>query len=111
MFSAALAPVLARRGIHYAWVMVALTFLIAVSSAGALGVLGAFLLPVQREFGWDTSSISGALALRLLLFGLMAPFAAVLLQRYGLRLTVAAALSLVVLGCAASLTMPQVRQL
>jgi sugar phosphate permease len=111
MLSAALAPALARRGIHYGWVMVALTFLIAVSSAGALGVLGAFLLPLQREFGWDTGSISGALALRLLLFGLVAPFAAALLQRYGLRRTVAAALSLVVLGCAASLGMTQLWQL
>ena len=53
--------------------MVGLTFLVALASAGALGILGALLLPVQREFGWDTASISGALALRLLLFGLMAP--------------------------------------
>ena len=43
--------------------MVVLTFLVAVSSAGALGVLGAFPLPLQREVGWDTASISGALAL------------------------------------------------
>ena len=70
-----------------------------------------FLLPVQREFGWDTASISGALALRLLLFGLMAPFAAALLQRYGLRRTVAAALTLVVLGCLASMGMTEVWQL
>ena len=111
MLSTALAPALARRGVHYAWVMVALTFLVAVSSAGAMGVLGAFLLPVQREFGWDTASISGALALRLLLFGLMAPFAAALLQRYGLRRTVAVALALVVLGCLASLGMTRVWQL
>jgi sugar phosphate permease len=111
MLSAALASALARRGIHYGWVMVALTFLVAFSSAGALGALGAFLLPLQREYGWDTASISGALALRLLLFGLMAPFAAALLQRYGLRRTVAAALALVVLGCLASMGMARVWQL
>ena len=57
------------------------------------------------QFGWDTASISGALALRLLLFGLMAPFAAALLQRYGLRRTVVAALCLVVLGCLLSMAM------
>jgi MFS family permease len=105
MLSGYLAPALARRGIHYGWVMVALTFLVALASAGALGILGALLLPVQREFGWDTASISGALALRLLLFGLMAPFAAALLQRYGLRRTVVAALCLVVLGCLLSMAM------
>ncbi|TDG10631.1 MFS transporter, partial [Paracraurococcus ruber] len=106
-----LAAALARRGIHYAWVMVGLTFLVSLASAGALGVLGAFLLPLQREYGWDTASISGALALRLLLFGLMAPFAAALLQRYGLRRIVAFALALVLAGCLASMGMTQVWQL
>jgi sugar phosphate permease len=105
MLAGLLAPRLARRGIHYGWVMVGLTFLVALASAGALGILGALLLPVQREFGWDTASISGALALRLLLFGLMAPFAAAMLQRYGLRRTVVAALCLVVLGCILSMAM------
>jgi predicted MFS family arabinose efflux permease len=105
MLAGFLAPRLARRGMHYGWVMVGLTFLVALASAGALGILGALLLPVQREFGWDTGSISGALALRLLLFGLMAPFAAALLQRYGLRHTVVAALCLVVLGCLLSMVM------
>ena len=111
MLSAPLAAMLARRGIHYGWVMVALTFLVAVSSAGALGVLGAMLLPVQREFGWETSAISGALALRLLLFGLMAPFAAALLQRYGLRRVVALALTMVVAGCVLSMGMTEVWQI
>jgi len=111
MVSQALAAALARRGIHYGWVMVGLTFLVSLASAGALGVLGAFLLPVQREFGWDMASISGALALRLLLFGLMAPFAAALMQRYGLRRTVATALALVVAGCLASMAMTHVWEL
>ena len=111
MLSHLLAPALARRGVHYGWVMVALTFLVSLSSAGALGILGALLLPLQRDFGWDTGAISGALALRLLLFGLMAPFAAALLQRYGLRRTVAAALALVVLGVLLSMGMTEVWQL
>ena len=111
MLSHLLAPAMARRGVHYGWVMVALTFLVSLSSAGALGILGALLLPLQRDFGWDTGSISGALALRLLLFGLMAPFAAALLQRYGLRRTVTAALALVVLGVLLSMGMTEVWQL
>src|SRR3712207_7499708 len=81
------------------------------SSAGALGILGALLLPLQRDFGWDTGSISGALALRLLLFGMIAPFAAALLQRYGLRRTVTAALGLVALGVLLSMGMTEVWQL
>jgi MFS family permease len=111
MLSAALAPALARRGVHYGWVMVALAFLVSLSSAGALGILGALLLPLQRDFGWDTGAISGALALRLLLFGMIAPFAAALLQRYGLRRTVTAALTLVGLGVLLSMGMAEVWQL
>jgi MFS family permease len=111
MAASLLAPALARRGIHYGWVMVGLTFLVALSSAGALGVLGALILPLQREYGWETGTISGALALRLLLFGLMAPFAAALLQRYGLRRVVAVALTLVVGGCVLSTGMTQPWQL
>jgi sugar phosphate permease len=108
MLAASLAPALARRGIHYAWVMVALTFLVSLTSAGAMGILGALLLPLQREYAWETGAISGALALRLLLFGLMAPFAAALLQRYGLRRMVLAALSLVLAGCLLSLRMTSI---
>ncbi|MBR0680093.1 MFS transporter [Roseomonas eburnea] len=111
MLAEPLAAALARRGIHYGWVMVAITFLVSLASAGALGVLGALLLPLQRETGWETSAISGALALRLLLFGLMAPFAAALLQRFGLRRMVAIALVTVVTGCLLSTTMTQVWQL
>jgi sugar phosphate permease len=111
MLSSLIAPALARRGIHYGWVMIAVTFVVALCSAGALGMLGALLLPVQREFGWETASISGALAVRLLIYGLMGPFAAALLQRYGLQRVVAVALGLVIAGCLLSTTMSTIWQL
>ena len=62
---------LRRRGVHYGWVMVALTFLIMLTTAGAMGLPGALLLPLHGEFGWSLGDISSALALRILLFGLM----------------------------------------
>jgi MFS family permease len=111
MLSYYLAPALARRGIHYGWVMVAVTFLTMVATAAAMGVLGVLLLPVRSEFGWETGSISGALALRLVLFGLMGPFAAALIQRYGLRGTVAAAMVLIIGGLGLSTGMSQGWQL
>jgi hypothetical protein len=63
MFAAALAPWFARRGIHYGWVMVALTFLTAVFSAGAVGMPAVLILPLTQEFGWSRGEISGAMAL------------------------------------------------
>ena len=111
MLSDTLARTLARRNIHYGWAMVAVTFLTLVATAAAMGNLGVLILPLQREFGWDTGSISGALALRLLLFGLIAPFAAALIGRYGLRAVVAAAMALIGLGLGLSTTMSQLWQL
>jgi hypothetical protein len=98
MLSHILAPWLARRGIHYGWAVVAVVFLTMLATAAAMGMPGVLLLPLKGEFGWDLGSISGALALRLMLFGLVAPFAAALLQRYGVRPVVGGALGLIVIG-------------
>jgi sugar phosphate permease len=98
MLSHLLAPSLARRGVHYGWAMVAVTFLTMLSTAAAMGVPGVLLKPLTKEFGWDVSAVSGPLALRLVLYGLMGPFAAALMQRYGLRRVVGCALTLIVAG-------------
>ena len=65
--------------------MVGVTFLTALITAGTVGAPGVFIVPLQKEFGWSTAEISSALSIRFILFGLMAPFAAALLNRYGLR--------------------------
>ena len=85
MISNWLSAALARRNIHYGWVMVGVTFLTALITAGTVGAPGVFIVPLQKEFGWTTAEISSALSIRFILFGLMAPFAAALLNRYGLR--------------------------
>jgi len=59
--------------VHYGWVVVATTFLTMLVTAGAVGTPRVLLLPLQREFGWWTAAISSAMAVRLLLFGLMGP--------------------------------------
>ncbi len=98
MLAHLVAPLLARRGIHYGWVMAAVTFLVMLSTSAALGVPGVMLLPLRTEFGWPVTAISGALALRLLLFGGMGPFAASILLRYGYRATVVTAIVLICAG-------------
>jgi hypothetical protein len=44
-----------------------------------------FIVPLQEEFGWQTAEISSALALRLAAFGLLGPFAATSMNRFGVR--------------------------
>ncbi len=106
-----LAALLDRFGIHYAWAVAGAIFLTALTTAGAVGIPGALILPMGREFGWDTAEISSALGLRLALFGLMAPFAAALIERYGIRRVVMAAILLIIGGLAGALVMTRVWQL
>src|SRR5215471_8016064 len=80
MIADRLARVMARHGIYYGWVIAAVTFVTMLTTAGAMGLPGALIVPLSKEFGWDTGEISTALALRLILFGLMAPFAAALIE-------------------------------
>jgi MFS family permease len=102
---------MSRRGLHYGWVVVGATFLTMLVTAGAVGAPGVLLLPLQREFGWSTAAISSALAIRLLLYGLMGPFAAAFINRYGVRQVTLSALCLIALGLAVSLAMTRIWQL
>src|ERR1700754_2813437 len=111
MISNWLSAALARRNIHYGWVMVGVTFLTALITAGTVGAPGVFIVPLQQEFGWTTAEISGALSIRFILFGLMAPFAAALLNRYGLRNVTLSALLVVGSALVVSLAMTKVWQL
>jgi len=108
MISNWLSAALARRNVHYGWAMVAVTFFTALITAGTVGAPGVFIVPLQKEFGWSTAEISSALSIRFILFGLMAPFAAALMNRYGLRNVTLSALLVVSSGLAASLAMTKV---
>src|SRR6201992_1300622 len=109
MISNWLSATLARRNIHYGWGMVGVTFPHALGSpAAAFGAPGVFIVPLQKEFGWSTAEISSALSIRFILFGLMAPFAAALMNRYGLRNVTLSALLIVASPLVASLATTKV---
>ncbi len=101
----------ARYGLHYGWVVAATTFLTMLVTAGAMGAPGVLIQPLQWEFGWTTEQISGAFAIRLVLFGLMGPFSAAFMNYFGIRRVVAFALTLIGSGIFASMFMTQVWQL
>jgi MFS family permease len=111
MPSNALAATLARRDIHYGWVVVAVTFFTLLVGAAAMGTPGVLIVPLEKEFGWDNAQISSALALRIMLYGLFGPFAAAFMNRFGLRRVIVAAMALIATGLLASLAMTQVWQL
>ena len=109
--SSRLAALLARHDIHYGWVVAAATFLTMLATAGAVGAPGVMIGPLQREFGWTNADISAALAIRLVLFGLMGPFAAALMNRFGVRRIVSAALLFIATGLLGSFAMTRVWEL
>jgi sugar phosphate permease len=94
--------ILDRRGTHYGWVVVGITFLTLLTMAGAMSTPSVLLEPLQKEFGWSTATISVALSVRMAVFGLMAPFAAALMLRFGLRAIMATSAIIVALGMLAS---------
>jgi MFS family permease len=70
---------------HYGWVVVGITFLTLLVTAGAMSTPGLLLVALQKDFGWSAATVSTSLSLRLAVFGLMAPFAGALMLRFGLR--------------------------
>jgi MFS family permease len=84
--------------VHPAWWVAAVTFLALIGAAAFRAVPGVLIDPLQEEFGWSLSMISAAISINLLLYGLTAPFAAALMERFGIRRVVVAALLVVSLG-------------
>lgn len=111
MLSTPLANILAKRNVHYGWVVVAVTFLTMLVTAAAVGAPGVLIVPLEKEFGWETRDIAIAFSIRLLLFGLMGPFAAAFMNYFGVRRVVCVALALIVGGLFASLAMTEIWQL
>ena len=79
--------------VHYAWVIVAVGFLALVMAAGFRSIAGILLVPLHEEFGWSHGTISAAVFVNLICYGLGAPFAAALVERWGMRRLILAALA------------------
>lgn len=75
----------ARHGIHYGWVVVAITFLTVVTAAGVRTAPAVLIRPLEQEFGWTRGQISLALSLSMLAYGFAGPLSGRLTDRFGLR--------------------------
>lgn len=94
-------PIRGRR-YHYAWVVAGLTFLTLLATAGVRATPSVLIVPLEREFGWSRATISLAISVNLLLYGLIGPFAAALMDRVGVRRTMLGSLAAVATGVALS---------
>jgi len=111
MSASALSRFLDRHGIHYAWVVAGVTFFAMLTTSAALGLPGAMLQPLSREFGWATDQLSSVFAVRFALFGLLGPFAAIFITRFGLRHIMITAATFIACAIGLAATVSQLWQL
>src|SRR5262249_10809756 len=97
--------------LHYAWIIVAVTFVVVLLTAGVRAAPGVLIVPLEEEFHWSRATISFAVSVNLLLYGLIGPFAAALMDRFGVRRTMAASLAATAIGVALSPAMREPWQL
>ncbi|MFB7863928.1 MFS transporter [Streptomyces sp. NPDC056069] len=90
-------PVRAPR-VHRAWFVAAVTFVTIIGAAAFASLPGLLIEPLHGEFHWSRGAIGFAISVNLALYGLTAPFAAALMDRFGIRRVVAVALSVIALG-------------
>ncbi len=99
------------RKLHYAWVILGVTFVCLLISAATRATPSILIVPLEHEFGWSRTTISMAISLNILLYGLIGPFAAGFINRYGPRRVMATSAILLGLGTLATITMKHSWQL
>ncbi|WP_425583528.1 MFS transporter [Streptomyces macrosporus] len=99
----------ARRAprVHPAWYVAAVTFLTIVGAAAFASLPGLLIDPLREEFGWSRGAIGLGISVNLALYGLTAPFAAALMDRFGIRRVVACALALIAVGAGSAVLMTE----
>ncbi|MDJ0466608.1 MFS transporter [Streptomyces sp. H27-C3] len=93
------------RKIHRAWLVAAVTFVTIIGGAAFNSLPGLLINPLHQEFGWSRGEIGVAVSIDMALYGLTAPFAAALMDRFGIRRVVVVALSMVAAGALLSVWM------
>src|SRR3954452_1492667 len=97
--------------LHYAWIVAAITFVIVVLTAGVRAAPGGLIVPLEEEFHWSRATISFAVGVNVLLYGAIGPFAAALIDRFGVRRTVTLSLGATAAGMALTPLMSETWQL
>ena len=98
-------PAAPARRFHYGWIVAATTFVVLLVTAAIRATPGLLMIPLESEFGWNRAVISAAVAINIALFGLIGPFAASVIDRFGLRRVILAAVTLLAISVASTTVM------
>jgi sugar phosphate permease len=97
--------------IHYGWIVVGVTCLALLTGAGVRSTPGILMVPLEEEFHWSRATIALAVSVNLILYGCIGPFAAAVMEKFGVRRSVVCALALVAAGVASTVLMREPWQL
>jgi predicted MFS family arabinose efflux permease len=92
---------------HPAWTALVVTFLTLMATAGFRSAPSVLIIPLEDAFGWSRSQVSTAIAINVLIYGLVAPFAAALMEKFTVRKVVMSALTFVALSAGATVFISQ----
>jgi MFS family permease len=87
---------------HYGWIVIAIVFLTLLVSAGVRSTPSVIILPLEDTFGWDRMTTTFPFAINLALYGLCGPFAAAIMDKYGIKRVMVSSLTLLVIGAGLS---------
>ncbi|HZX96686.1 MAG TPA: MFS transporter [Myxococcales bacterium] len=91
---------MSRSKVHPAFVVAGAVFVVLLCAAAVRATPSILMVPLEREFGWSRALLSAAVSVNLVLYGLVGPFAAALMERFGIRRTVLVSLALICAGVA-----------
>ena len=91
--------------VHYAWIVLGIAFITTLAAVGVRAAPGVMIPPLQRSFGWDVSTISGAVSVNLILLGALGPFIMALMDRFGIKPIMVGCLAILVYATGSSIFM------
>jgi len=83
---------------RYPFVVAGVVFVSLLMAAGLRAAPGVLMIPLISAFGWSVRTLSLSAALGIFLYGMVGPFAAALMQRFGIRTVLLASLLLMSLS-------------
>src|ERR1700726_46348 len=84
--------------VHYAWIVLAVMFTASLAGVGVRAAPGVMIVPLERAFGWDVATISGAVSLNIILLGATGPFLTGLIEVVGLKRTILGCMVMLIAG-------------
>jgi MFS family permease len=97
--------------VHYAWVVLVVMFIATLAGVGVRAAPGVMIVPLERAFGWDVSTISAAISINIILMGATGPFVTGFMEVFGLKRTILLGMMLLVAATGLSIFMTEPWQL